>query len=229
MTAGRVTPARTVSLGHWAVGGPGAEDCLTVVLGSCVAVCLWDPLLSIGGMNHFILPGAAPGHAADTRPRPARGPLAARNPSLAGPRGGKAVHRPDADPSSSRFGASHAAIGDADGPHLGGPGDASHPSHAAALHVDARYGADAMAALISALTLRGGVPRRFLARAFGGAALSKGPVVKAAGIGPANAAFCRDFLAEAGIALIEADFGSVHARRLRFWPATGIAVLGAET
>ena len=29
---------------------------LVTVLGSCVAVCLWDKLRGIGGMNHFVLP-----------------------------------------------------------------------------------------------------------------------------------------------------------------------------
>ncbi|HEV8436105.1 MAG TPA: chemotaxis protein CheD [Thermoanaerobaculia bacterium] len=29
---------------------------ITTVLGSCVAICLWDPLLGIGGMNHYLLP-----------------------------------------------------------------------------------------------------------------------------------------------------------------------------
>jgi len=29
---------------------------VTTILGSCVAVCLWDPLLGAGGMNHFLLP-----------------------------------------------------------------------------------------------------------------------------------------------------------------------------
>ena len=29
---------------------------LVTLLGSCVAACLWDPLLRIGGMNHFMLP-----------------------------------------------------------------------------------------------------------------------------------------------------------------------------
>ena len=29
---------------------------ITTVLGSCVAVCLWDPRLGIGGMNHFKAP-----------------------------------------------------------------------------------------------------------------------------------------------------------------------------
>jgi chemotaxis protein CheD len=29
---------------------------ITTVLGSCVAVCLHDPVTRIGGMNHFLLP-----------------------------------------------------------------------------------------------------------------------------------------------------------------------------
>lgn len=41
---------------------PGALYCsaepalLTTVLGSCVAVCLWDGVRGFGGMNHFVLP-----------------------------------------------------------------------------------------------------------------------------------------------------------------------------
>lgn len=31
---------------------------LTTVLGSCVAACLRDPAAGVGGMNHFLLPGA---------------------------------------------------------------------------------------------------------------------------------------------------------------------------
>ena len=30
---------------------------LTTILGSCIATCLWDPVASVGGMNHFLLPG----------------------------------------------------------------------------------------------------------------------------------------------------------------------------
>lgn len=30
---------------------------LTTLLGSCVAVCLFDPMARVGGMNHFLLPG----------------------------------------------------------------------------------------------------------------------------------------------------------------------------
>jgi len=29
---------------------------VSAVLGSCVAVCLWEPRLAIGGANHFLLP-----------------------------------------------------------------------------------------------------------------------------------------------------------------------------
>lgn len=32
------------------------KECnVTTILGSCVAVCLWDPILKIGGMNHYLL------------------------------------------------------------------------------------------------------------------------------------------------------------------------------
>ena len=43
------------------------SDCtLTTVLGSCVAVCLHDPVRGIGGLNHFLLP-AAPNADPSTR------------------------------------------------------------------------------------------------------------------------------------------------------------------
>ncbi len=35
------------------------DFCITTVLGSCVSVCLWDCVLRVGGMNHFLLPGSA--------------------------------------------------------------------------------------------------------------------------------------------------------------------------
>lgn len=44
---------------------------MTTLLGSCVSTCLWDPLLCIGGMNHFMLPGDN-GSAASPVPRSAR-------------------------------------------------------------------------------------------------------------------------------------------------------------
>jgi chemotaxis protein CheD len=39
---------------------------VTTVLGSCVAVCLWDPVARVGGMNHFLLPkGKGPRYGND--------------------------------------------------------------------------------------------------------------------------------------------------------------------
>ncbi len=32
------------------------EHVISTLLGSCIAVCLWDPRLQVGGMNHFMLP-----------------------------------------------------------------------------------------------------------------------------------------------------------------------------
>lgn len=47
-----------VAQGDFAVSGdPGA--CLTTLLGSCVATCLWDPQRKMGGMNHYLLPEGA--------------------------------------------------------------------------------------------------------------------------------------------------------------------------
>lgn len=34
----------------------GHATLVSTVLGSCVAVCLWDPVARVGGMNHFLLP-----------------------------------------------------------------------------------------------------------------------------------------------------------------------------
>lgn len=34
------------------------EVVLTTILGSCVAACIRDPAAGVGGMNHFLLPGA---------------------------------------------------------------------------------------------------------------------------------------------------------------------------
>ncbi len=32
------------------------RSAVSTILGSCVAVCLWDPISKIGGMNHYLLP-----------------------------------------------------------------------------------------------------------------------------------------------------------------------------
>jgi len=33
---------------------------VTTILGSCVAVCLWDAQAEVGGINHFVLPSGSP-------------------------------------------------------------------------------------------------------------------------------------------------------------------------
>ena len=40
---------------------------ITTILGSCVAVCLWDAKRGVGGMNHFMLPIPVTSHAASPR------------------------------------------------------------------------------------------------------------------------------------------------------------------
>ena len=40
---------------------------IVTVLGSCVSACLWDRERSIGGMNHFMLPGHGSGATAGNR------------------------------------------------------------------------------------------------------------------------------------------------------------------
>ena len=42
-----------------------ADVVLGTILGSCVAACIRDPVAGIGGMNHFLLPGAEAGSAFD--------------------------------------------------------------------------------------------------------------------------------------------------------------------
>lgn len=55
--------ARNIHPGAWAIE---SERPLATVLGSCVAVCLFDPQLKIGGLNHFMLPNIRRGSAADS-------------------------------------------------------------------------------------------------------------------------------------------------------------------
>ena len=39
---------------------------LTTLLGSCVAACIRDPIVGVGGMNHFLLPGGDVGTSSDS-------------------------------------------------------------------------------------------------------------------------------------------------------------------
>ena len=55
--------ARNINPGGWAVE---TERPITTLLGSCVAVCLYDPKLGLAGMNHFLLPSRAKNSGDDT-------------------------------------------------------------------------------------------------------------------------------------------------------------------
>lgn len=44
-----------------------ASVMLTTVLGSCVALCLRDPVRGVGGMNHFLLPDGAAANLGEAR------------------------------------------------------------------------------------------------------------------------------------------------------------------
>ena len=67
-------PSRRARSSHWNrvtiyIGEVGASQLPTVLdtlLGSCVAVCLYDPVLRMGGMNHILLPSC---RAGETSPR----------------------------------------------------------------------------------------------------------------------------------------------------------------
>src|SRR5579872_1849731 len=45
-----------------------ADPCqIRTILGSCVAICLWDSCRRVGGMNHFLLPASREGQPASHR------------------------------------------------------------------------------------------------------------------------------------------------------------------
>lgn len=56
-TRGPVSKKTRVRVFTGDVATGGGSVVLEALLGSCVAVCLHDPLASIGGMNHILLPG----------------------------------------------------------------------------------------------------------------------------------------------------------------------------
>ncbi|MER2176829.1 MAG: chemoreceptor glutamine deamidase CheD, partial [Stenotrophomonas maltophilia] len=60
----KVTAAKLLPTQYLAVDDNTA---LTTTLGSCVAACLRDPVLKIGGMNHFLLPEGNVGDGAPAR------------------------------------------------------------------------------------------------------------------------------------------------------------------
>lgn len=58
MSAGFRTSTTYIAQGEQAVG-ESPDAVITTTLGSCVAVCLWDPVVRVGGMNHILLPETA--------------------------------------------------------------------------------------------------------------------------------------------------------------------------
>jgi chemotaxis protein CheD len=52
----RDLPAKQVSLKQGEIQFGIEPTVLNTILGSCVAVCLWDSKRGVGGMNHFVLP-----------------------------------------------------------------------------------------------------------------------------------------------------------------------------
>ncbi len=64
-----------IGIGEIAVSNGASDVLVTHALGSCIAVCLWDPVVRAAGMLHFLLPeaklnparaAAQPGTFADT-------------------------------------------------------------------------------------------------------------------------------------------------------------------
>jgi len=45
-----------VGIGEWAVSSDADAAVITHALGSCVAVCIWDPAVSVAGLIHVLLP-----------------------------------------------------------------------------------------------------------------------------------------------------------------------------
>lgn len=54
--------AFNVAPGAWRIDDHGA---IATLLGSCVSVCLFDPVVRLGGLNHFMLPTSRKGAYAD--------------------------------------------------------------------------------------------------------------------------------------------------------------------
>lgn len=115
------------------------------VLGSCIAICIYDPVAGIGGMNHYLLP-----------------------------------HNP------GEF-------------------------------MNARYGDDASFLLLRQLRCQGAMPKRLVAKVFGGARILASDV----DIGQANIDLAEAFLHENRIPVVDSDVGGRSARWIAFQPAGG--------
>lgn len=56
----------TVIQGDFAVSG-ATDVIMSTVLGSCIAVCMFDPVVHVGGMNHFLLASYGLTHSNDLK------------------------------------------------------------------------------------------------------------------------------------------------------------------
>ena len=59
---------RTVSIGELIVSSAPEDVLIAYGLGSCVAVCVYDPVARVGGMLHALLPSASAANQADGTP-----------------------------------------------------------------------------------------------------------------------------------------------------------------
>lgn len=82
-----------------------------------------------------------------------------------------------------------------------------------------QYGAFLMELLINELLKAGARRDRLEAKLFGGACMLQGLT----DIGAQNAAFARQFLDAEGITYLGGSLGGSMARRVLFWPVTGVA------
>lgn len=135
-----------ISQGQHAVG-KDPEMIVSTILGSCISICLWDPVACVGGMNHLLLPDVKKG-----------------NETLS----------------------------------------------AGALDMDL---------LINKMMPFGAERPRLRAKLFGGSSMLQGRT----DIGSRNAEFGREYLSNEGIPCDAIDVGGTKARRLKYWPATGVA------
>ena len=58
-----------VGVGDLAVAADASTALVARALGSCIAVCIWDPAVRVAGILHFLLPESS-GHAARRRTQP---------------------------------------------------------------------------------------------------------------------------------------------------------------
>jgi chemotaxis protein CheD len=61
---------RTVPIGEIVVSNDSADILVAYGLGSCVAICLYDPVAHVGGMLHALLPTAPDGSGRKGNPAP---------------------------------------------------------------------------------------------------------------------------------------------------------------